>query len=63
MAFGTFYLGGFLRNHGSIREALRYYGGPGYGDVYVNAVSSHYNCVVKGDLSQCRADLLSEMNP
>ncbi len=43
IAWGTTYFAGLVRRHGgSISQALYYYGGPGYGQVYIDAVTAHY---------------------
>lgn len=58
LEYGSTYLADLIQKHGSIAEALRYYGGTGYGEQYVNAVSDHYACVVNEDYERCHDGLL-----
>jgi len=62
IAYGTGYVGGLLKSHGSMWQALLYYGGVGYGDVYRGAVKGHYDCIVNNQQNSCRADLQNARN-
>jgi len=63
LEWGVSYYGGLLRGHNSSDwEALYYYGGPRYGDVYRGAVFNHYDCVVNNQVGSCRSDLASRLN-
>jgi hypothetical protein len=57
LQWGLDYMGALIRDHGSVWEALLYYGGVGYGDQYRGAVKSHYDCIVNQLSTSCTGGL------
>lgn len=59
LSWGLNYMGNLIKSHGSIWDALLYYGGVGYGDRYRGAVKIHYDCVVSQIKASCTGGLSS----